>query len=87
MCENELGDYIKMLELRVKQVEEQIREIGRQKLGKEEVAQHPDIVYLVYLIYLVRSGPSVHSGATQRGNTAGQLLRRNKSLGAQRPVV
>ena len=51
MCEIELGNYINLLEQRVKQVEEQIREIGRQKLGKEEVAQHPDIVYLVYHLH------------------------------------
>ena len=51
MSEKELSRYISMLEKRVKQVEEQIREIARVKLGKEEVAKHPDTIYLVYHLH------------------------------------
>ena len=47
ISEDELGKYIEWLQRRVSQVEEQIREIARRKLGEEDVAKHPDLIYLV----------------------------------------
>ena len=51
LSDKELLKFVKMIEKRITQIEEQIREIGKRKLGREEVKRQKDTVHLIYHLH------------------------------------